>query len=238
MGLILNFDTATPVCSVALARDGDVIAMKESKKEKSHAALLTVFIEQILNETKTKINQLDAIAVSKGPGSYTGLRIGVSTAKGLCYGSDIPLISINTLLAMNNGMVKHINQKTIENLPVETAFYCPMLDARRMEIYTAVFNYFNKTIIETKAMIVDEHLFFDLLDNNPVVFFGDGVEKYKNIVNHQNAYFVDNFEHSAAHMTELSNTAFKKKKFEDVAYFEPFYLKDFIATTPKKKVLE
>jgi tRNA threonylcarbamoyladenosine biosynthesis protein TsaB len=226
LALILNIDTATSVCSVSLSHSGKIIAVKETSEEKAHASKLSVFIQEIVKETGINIHKLDAVAVSKGPGSYTGLRIGVSTAKGICYGSNLPLIGINTLLAMANGLMRNGDYKNV--------LYCPMIDARRMEVFCAVYDKDKKEIRKTNALIVDEGSFEDLLSENKVYFFGSGAEKCKHIVTHKNAVFIDDFVHSSVYMASLAEDLFFGSKFEDVAYFEPFYLKDFITTTPKK----
>ena len=230
MALILNIETSTEVCSVALSKDSKIIALKETNEQKSHASLLTVFIQEILSEQKIKVVDLDAIAISKGPGSYTGLRIGVSTAKGLCYGADIPLISVGTLQAMSYGFV---NSKT--DLSSETnALFCPMIDARRMEVYTALYNYKNEIIADVYAKIIDEKSFDEELKKNEIYFFGDGANKCSTIITDKNCNFITDFLPSAKYLVNIAEQKFRDKDFEDIAYFEPFYLKNFIATTPKK----
>ena len=242
MGLILNLETATTVCSVALAKDGKLIALKEINNGYTHAENLTVFIEELMAEAKLHFTDLDAIAVSKGPGSYTGLRIGVSAAKGLCYALGKPLIAVSTL--------KCLTQKefTIDNLQftndeaglnrqlsiVNCQLFCPMLDARRMEVYCALFNSELQEIEPVQAKIIDEHSFADQLKENVICFFGDGAAKCKELLrSNANAVFIDDVFPSAESMISFSEEAFKQKQFEDVAYFEPFYLKDFVAG-PKK----
>ncbi len=237
MGLILNIETATNVCSVALARDGEMTCLKESLKDKSHSTLLSVFIEETLRENKLSAHQLDAIAVSKGPGSYTGLRIGVSIAKGLCYGSNRPLISVNTLRAMAYGMIS--GHKPDKNNPfrLKNTLFCPMIDARRMEVFTAIYDHLNNIVEDTRALIIDSSSFKEYFAEKRLIFFGTGAAKIKNIIKNKNTLFIDNYNTSARNMIKLSEEAFKKREFENVAYFEPFYLKDFIATFPKKKHL-
>jgi tRNA threonylcarbamoyladenosine biosynthesis protein TsaB len=237
MALILNVETATNVCSVALAHDGELKCIRESIEDKAHSVLLSVFINEILKETNLSAVQLDAIAVSKGPGSYTGLRIGVSVAKGLCFGSNKSLISVNTLGAMAYGMINHHIQNEKNQSHFEDTLYCPMIDARRMEVYTAIFDHNNNLIEDTRALIIDSSSFKDYLAEKRLVFFGSGAQKIKNVINNKNAIFIDNYNTSARNMIKLSEEAFRKKEFENVAYFEPFYLKDFIATVPKKKHL-
>lgn len=225
MGLILNLETATTVCSVSLAKDGKVIATKEQDGEYSHAENLTVFVEAVLKEADIIFSDVDAIAVSKGPGSYTGLRIGVSTAKGLCYSLNKPLIAVDTL--------QYLSLMTSQKLSAD-GLYCPMLDARRMEVYCAIFDSKNNTVKSTSAEIIDETSFAELLSENVIHFFGNGSEKCKNALeSNSNAVFLDNIVPSAIGMVALSERAFNKGQFENVAYFEPFYLKDFIAGKKK-----
>ena len=229
MALILNLETATKVCSVAIGKDGSLLALKEYHGEYSHAEKLTVFVEEVLQEAGLKINDLDAIAVSKGPGSYTGLRIGVSTAKGFCFALDKPLIAISTLQSMANKPALREGRGG--------ELLCPMIDARRMEVYCAFYDINNSLVRAIAAEIIDEHSFEDVLQKHKVIFFGDGAEKCKAVLSkHPNAIFVDNIFPSATDMIALSESAFQNKQFEDVAYFEPYYLKDFVTTIPKKKV--
>ncbi len=228
MALILNIETATKTCSVALAKDGNLIAFKEQHGEYSHAENLTIFIQEVMRNAGYELNHLDAISVSKGPGSYTGLRIGVSTAKGLCFALKIPLLSVNTLLAMSI-QSKYLNKGDF--------LLCPMIDARRMEVYCAIFNSKSEFIKETTAEIISENSFSELINNHKIVFFGDGAPKcMSTLSNNSNAFFDLDFEISSKGMIELSENAYQKKQFEDVAYFEPFYLKDFLTTTPKKLI--
>ncbi len=231
MALILNIETSTQICSVSISLNGDVIAFKESNDEKSHAKLLTIFIDDLLKEQNYSFNDFDAIAVSKGPGSYTGLRIGVSTAKGLCYAKDLPLIAINTLQSMAKGIIEKEKYKNAEII-------VPMIDARRMEVYSAFFNTNGKLIREVKAEIIDENSYNEILQKQQMIFFGDGSEKVKTLITNKNAVFIDNMYPSSKYMAPLSEQAYNEKKFEDVAYFEPFYLKDFIATVPKKNIFK
>ncbi|MBN1119060.1 MAG: tRNA (adenosine(37)-N6)-threonylcarbamoyltransferase complex dimerization subunit type 1 TsaB [Bacteroidales bacterium] len=233
MSKILCLETATDVCSVCISENGSVISARESGNERSHALQLAVFIDEILKESGIEIKNLDAVAISRGPGSYTGLRIGVSTAKGLCYGSGKPLISISTLQSMCYGVPEsYMKENKLENF-----YFAPMLDARRMEVYSAVYSK-DKTVVEDiSAVIIEDDSFNKYLDEKPVVFFGDGAEKTKEILNHPNAFFFDDFKHSSQFMNVLAHQKFEEEKFEDVAYFEPFYLKDFITTTSTKNIL-
>lgn len=229
MALILNLETATTVCSVALSKDGQLLALKEINNDYTHAENLTIFIDEVFQQAGLSLNQVDAIAVSKGPGSYTGLRIGVSTAKGLCYSLDKPLIALNTLQHSAFGCsLKHGGAD---------ALYCPMIDARRMEVYCAVYDKNNNPLLATTAEIIDEHSFKDLLEKKTVYFFGDGAEKCKTVLQkNANAFFIDHLYPSATNMILLSEESYKHNAFEDVAYFEPFYLKDFIAGKKKEGV--
>lgn len=227
MSLILGIETATKICSVAISRDGVLLSLKEVGGEYSHSENLNHFIELACHEANIKLTDLDAIAVSKGPGSYTGLRIGVSSAKGLCYGLDKPLIAVDTLKALTLGV---LNQE-------KNCLFCPMIDARRMEVYTALYNTNLEMIEPISAKIIDEHSFADVLAKQKVVFFGDGAEKCKSLLNsHPNAIFIDDVEPSAKYVNQMAEGKFKKQQFEDVAYFEPYYLKEFLATTPKVRV--
>ena len=220
--MILQIDTATTSCSVALANNGRVLAFKEINARNMHAQVITVYIDELMAQTSTAYADLDAIAVSCGPGSYTGLRIGVSTAKGLCFALDKPLIAVQTLAAMANGVA-------LSN-DVAGMLLCPMIDARRMEVYTAIFNAAGEVIKPTSAEIIDAESFSGILNNNKVLFFGDGADKCRQALGHNsNAQFLSDFENSAAHLTQIAAEKFSRADFEDVAYFEPYYLKDFIA---------
>lgn len=219
MALILLIETATKSCSVALALNDTIIASKQEVNENySHAEKLNTFILHLFQDQNLNLQDIDAIAVSKGPGSYTGLRIGVSAAKGLCYALDKPLISISTLRAMAYG----IAQKEIADL------YCPMIDARRMEVYNAFYDRSNNEIRAVNAVIINEDSYKKELDSK-VLFFGDGAEKCKQIIKHSNAKFIDAIYPSSKDMIALAMQKFSNKEFEDIAYFEPYYLKDFVA---------
>ncbi len=224
MALILCIESATKSCSVALSLDGDLLHFKEEISDKySHSEQLTVFIEELLKEKNLSMADVDAVAVSKGPGSYTGLRIGVSTAKGMCYALDKPLIAIPTLDAMACGMSVELPNKV----------YCPMIDARRMEVYCALYSS-QKEATPTKALVIDSNSFQSQLNFDEIVFFGDGADKCKDLLIHENAIFVLNKYPSAKDMVTLSHESFLASDFEDVAYFEPYYLKDFVAGPPKQ----
>ena len=219
MALILGIETATKNCSVALFKDGILIAEKEHNGDGyTHAEQLTVFIERVIESANITLKEIEAVALSKGPGSYTGLRIGTSTAKGLCYSLGIPLLAISTLKAMAFSMAENQNE----------TLYCPMIDARRMEVFSAIFNKENKEIRGVQADVVDEQSYTDFLDNE-IVFFGDGALKCQEIISHKNAKFIAGIYPSAKNLGILANAKFENKEFEDVAYFEPYYLKDFVA---------
>lgn len=235
MALILNIETSSESCSVAIASNGIVCASLQSDESRSHASILTVLIERLLRENKYATADFDAVAISKGPGSYTGLRIGVSVAKGLCYGSRKPLIAVNTLQSMMNGLKQELTDFD-QRFPHDALFY-PMLDARRQEVYLAGFLKNGDVFSETAAEIITEESFGELLKRQKVVFFGSGADKIKNILNSENAVFVQGFSPKADYLAGLSEVAFQNKSFVDVAYFEPLYLKDFIATIPKRKVI-
>ena len=234
--MIINIETATHVCSVALSSKKHLIDIRESDQEKSHASLLAVFIDDILKKNNLKPSQLDAVAVSKGPGSYTGLRIGVSTAKGIAYGVNIPLISVNTLQALSFGAISHPKNPFSISSDKEKVWYCPMIDARRMEVFSGFYNNKNEIKRPVSANIIDKNSFSEILSERPVLFFGTGSEKIKTVLNHPNAFFLDDVLPSARFMIPLSDKAYIEKNFENTAYFEPFYLKDFVATIPKKKI--
>lgn len=228
MALILNLETATEVCSVALAQNGKLISVRETASGFTHSENITVFIDEVVNEAGVSLNNLDAVAVSKGPGSYTGLRIGVSTAKGLCFALNKPLIAVNTLLSLANNFLT-TNQKL-----QTTNLLCPMLDARRMEVYCAVYDMHLNEVQPTAAVIIDEHSFENILKSDHVYFFGNGAMKCKSVLQHPNAIFIDKVYSSAASMISLSEKLFSEETFEDAAYFEPFYLKDFVAGKAKE----
>jgi len=209
----------------------NVVVVKETHVSNSHAELITLLCQQALLEAGLEFSGLDAVAVSQGPGSYTGLRIGVSTAKGLCYGLDIPLIAVSTLEAMALGMI------TTTPHP-ENAVFCPMIDARRMEVYNAVFSSHLKLINPVEATVVDEDSFGNFLANHPVYFGGDGAAKCAQVLaHHGHARFLSDFNPSARWVATLSERHFKDSVFTDIAYFEPYYLKDFIAGIPRIKGL-
>jgi tRNA threonylcarbamoyladenosine biosynthesis protein TsaB len=220
MPLILSLETSTPVCSVALHAGGQLLASLELYSDKSHSNALTRLVEQALAHGGYSMQALDAIAVAKGPGSYTGLRIGTATAKGLCYALDKPLIAVSTLEAMAQGM---------RNTFVPDNFLlCPMLDARRMEVYCAVYDQHVQEIRPVDAIIINEQSFSDLLAQHPVVFFGNGAAKSQAVLSYSpNAHFSVHFHPLARYVGELAQAKYTRQEFENVAYFEPFYLKEF-----------
>ena len=238
MGKILNIETATRVCSVSLSKNGNIISIQESLSKHSHAEQITLFSEQAIYKSGLNFTDLDAVAISKGPGSYTGLRIGVSTAKGFCYSLDIPLISIGTLPALAHGMIEKISK---EGKNPEDFLYCPMIDARRMEVYTALYNHKLEEVKKVEAKIITKDSFSEWFQKGKqIIFIGDGALKCKPLLSeNQEAIFLEKeFLPSAAYMTRLAEEKYQKKEFEDVAYFEPYYLKDFIPGIPKVKGLK
>ena len=223
MAILLNIETATKNCSVSLSEGDRTLALKEIAEEKfSHAEKLHSFVKQVLRDAGMKWADLDAVAVSKGPGSYTGLRIGVSTCKGLCYAKDLPLISVPTL----ESLARRVSQ--------ECKYIVPLLDARRMEVYTAVFDADFQVLEATSAKVLEEDSFKEFLEEGKVVFLGDGAEKASTLISHPNAVFLKDQLPSAREMAVISAKKFAESDFEDLAYFEPYYLKDFIAGKPKK----
>lgn len=234
MGLILNLETASPVCSVALSRDGKVLGFRDSTEDKSHATRLTIFIQELFNDHGITAANLDAISIGMGPGSYTGLRIGASVAKGLAYGAGKPVIGIPTLKALANGFYLTYQK----DIPVaKSILLCPMLDARRMEVYCALYDTGIREISPVEAMVLEPDSFSSLLDQHMICFFGTGSNKAAEIIKHPNALFFQDFVLSATFQSEPAEALFKLGEFLDTAYFEPHYLKEFIASLPKNKVL-
>ena len=223
MAIILAIETTTKNCSVALFDNGMLLQLKErNSSDYSHAEQLTLFIKEVVRESNITLKEVNAIALSMGPGSYTGLRIGTSTAKGLCYALDIPLISISTLKAMAFGMSKAQKSELL----------CPMIDAKRMEVFAAIYDKNNKEVREVRADIVDKGTYAEYF-NKSILFFGDGAIKCKEIINNTNAKFIEDIYPSAKDLGALSYQKFVNKDIEDVAYFEPYYLKDFVAGKKK-----
>lgn len=228
MSCILHIETSTSACSVAVSEDGQTVFRKEDLQGPSHAVSLGVFVDEALSFADSHAMPLDAVAVSCGPGSYTGLRIGVSMAKGICYGRNLPLIGLPTLKVLCVPVLLYHDE-----LP-DDALLCPMIDARRMEVYAAVYDRALHTVRDTAADIVDEQSYLEYLEKHPVCFFGNGAAKCKEKLVHPNARFIDNIHPLASMMFPLAEKAVAEQDFKDVAYFEPFYLKEFVASKPKK----
>lgn len=228
MSCILSIETSTDVCSVAVSQDGTCIFEKEDSSGPNHAVKLGVFVDEALSFIDSHLIPLDAVAVSCGPGSYTGLRIGVSMAKGICYGRSVKLLSVPTLHLLCVPVLLR------EQIQEENALLCPMLDARRMEVYAQLFDRALNEIRPIQADVVDEDTYKSYLDERPVYFFGNGAEKCIEVINHPNAHLIKNVEPLAKNMFPLAEKRMMNEQFEDVAYFVPFYLKDFVAKTPKK----
>ena len=241
MERLILIETSTALCSAALAENGVITSYRESSAPKAHASLTAVFIREMLEEKGLTIGDCDAICVSKGPGSYTGLRVGVSTAKGLCFGSGKPLIAISTLdILVAQAFIP--GQSSVIPDPIEDLKYIvPMVDARRMEVYAAVYEIAGQAgndvrqVTETAPAIIDENSYASILEEGPVLFIGDGAGKCADVIKNPNATFIQCFPKASA-MLVPAMKAYKEKQFEDVAYFEPFYLKEFVATVSKKKM--
>lgn len=227
MSTILHIETSTDVCSVAVSENGQVIFDQEDHSGPNHAERLGTMVDEALSFTDNHAIPFDAVAVSCGPGSYTGLRIGVSIAKGVCYGRDLKLIAVPTLELLCVPIL-------LREIPEEDALLCPMLDARRMEVYAGIYDRGLKTVRPIQADIVDGDTYKAYLDERPVYFFGNGAKKCQESINHPNAHFIENIEPLAKWMQPLAEKRVLNEQFEDVAYFVPFYLKDFVAKMPKK----
>jgi tRNA threonylcarbamoyladenosine biosynthesis protein TsaB len=223
MALILSLETSTTVCSVAKHDNGQLIASSEVHIEQTHASKLAQLIDDLKRSTGFSINQLSAVAISAGPGSYTGLRIGTSTAKGICYALDIPIIAVNTLELLASQVNQYNLSKTL---------LIPMIDARRMEVYCEIFDSNLKSITKIEAKIIDETSFDDLLKDNQITFFGNGADKCDGVIKHENAFFLKRVSPSASHLGIKAHKKYVEEKFDDLNLFEPFYLKDFIAKKP------
>jgi tRNA threonylcarbamoyladenosine biosynthesis protein TsaB len=231
MSVILNIDSSTTMCSVGIGVDGKCIDFLEINDGYSHAEKLAPFVDELLRKNSITIATVDAVAVGKGPGSYTGLRIGVSLAKGLCFAHNKPLIAVSTLqmMCLHPAVREQLNF-------FKDMLLCPMLDARRMEVYTAIYDVGLMPLMETEAKILEEDSYSEWLNKELVLFFGNGAEKFKSLTPHSSAKFVDEVWPSAQYMTGLSQMKFEQSEFEDLAYFEPYYLKEFMGTAPKKLV--
>ncbi len=228
MSCILHIETSTNVCSVAVSQDGACVFSREDHEGPNHAVKSGVFVDEALSFIDTNLLTLDAVAVSCGPGSYTGLRIGVSMAKGICYGRDAKLVAVPTLPLLCVPVL--LSEKVKE----EDALLCPMIDARRMEVYAQVFDRSLKEVRSIQADVVDADTYRSFLDEHPIYFFGNGAAKCMDTINHPNAHLIEGIEPLAQWMFPLAERRFFDGKFEDVAYFVPYYLKDFVAKTPKK----
>ena len=227
MSTILHIETSTNVCSVAVSEDSQVIFQQDDHSGLGHAEKLGTMVDEALSFTDNHAIPFDAVAVSCGPGSYTGLRIGVSMAKGICYGRDLKLIAVPTLELLCVPVL-------LREIPEEDALLCPMLDARRMEVYAGIYNRALKPIREIGADIVTAETYKSYLDEHPVYFFGNGAQKCMETINHPNAHLIEGIEPLAKWMQPLAERRFLNEQFEDVAYFVPYYLKDFVAKLPKK----
>lgn len=228
MSCILNIDTSTNVCSVAVSQDGACIFDKEDHSGPNHAERLGTFVDEALSFIDNHAIPLDAVAVSCGPGSYTGLRIGVSMAKGICYGRDVKLLAVSTLELLCVPVLLR------EMVTDDDALLCPMLDARRMEVYAQLFTRSLREVRPIQADVVDADTYREYLDKHPVYFFGNGAMKCKEVIDHPNAHFIEGIEALAKNMLPLAERRMAREEFEDVAYFVPFYLKDFVAKQPRK----
>lgn len=234
MSKILCIETSTEICSVALSENVNVTDFREDITGQNHSRLLTVFINDLLSSNNLNATELDAVAVSEGPGSYTGLRIGVSVAKGICYASSIPLIAVSPLESMTYHVIANMTSFGFNIMPDDV--FIPMIDARRMEVYTEVFNAGRERISAVEPVIIDENS-FSSYDNNRVFYFGNGALKCSAVLKAENLNFIDGIITSARNMCSLAYQKYELKHFVDVAYFEPFYLKDFVATVGKRKVV-
>jgi tRNA threonylcarbamoyladenosine biosynthesis protein TsaB len=227
MATILHIETSDKVTSVAVSQDGQVIFEKEDRQGMNHAEYIGGYVDEALSFTDNHAIPFDAVAVSQGPGSYTGLRIGTSMAKGICFGRDLKLLAVPTLELMCVPVL-------LRELVPEDALLCPMLDARRMEVYAAIYDRALHELRPTQADIVEADTYAEWIERQPVYFFGPGAEKCKSAINHENAHFIDGIEPLAKWMMPLAERRFLRGEFEDVAYFTPFYLKDYVAKLPRK----
>lgn len=227
MSCILNIDTSTNVCSVAVSQDGSCIFEKQDTLDSKHREKLGTFVDEALAFTDSHALSLDAVAVSGGPGSYTGLRVGVSMAKGICYGRGVKLLAVPTLVLLAVPVLLH--HEAVE----DDALLVPMIDARRMEVYSAVYDRALKEVRGIQADVVDGHTYKEYLDRGPVYFFGNGAEKCMEVIHHPNAHLIKGIDALAKNMFPLAEKRMAEKKFEDVAYYVPFYLKDFVAKKAK-----
>jgi len=237
MALILSLETGTEICSVGLARDGQLLSLRESNDGRNHARVLGVYVRELLEEMEVDPDELHAVAVGRGPGSYTGLRVGVSLAKGLCYGAGIPLIAVNSLQSLARVALEDAEAGILDLDSLDGMILCPMIDARRMEVYTQRFDSRLTPLSEVEALILDERTFDDLLPENRIVVFGDGASKLKNVRQHPGITEIPVLA-SARGMSTLAEQAFRNNDFADTAYFEPYYLKDFVVIPSRKKFFD
>ena len=227
MPLILNIETSTDICSVCLSLDGKIIAIRETERSYSHSEVIALFIDECFNEANINIQDLDAVSISRGPGSYTALRIGASTAKGICFSLSIPLIAIDTLEALRESVIREAKENDL---------VIPMIDARRKEVYRSIYNHEGETVEEVSPLILDESSFSEYSHHPNILFCGDGVSKAKEILTIENSRFYD-IECSSKFMVALSEEKIQSKKFENLAYYEPFYYKGPNITVQKKNIL-
>ncbi len=232
MALILNIDTATEHASVCLSKDGELLAIESNPNQKDHAAFIQPAIHKLLSTVNCQLPNVDAIAVSNGPGSYTGLRVGLSTAKGISYALNKPLILINTLEVIATAAISESHSTS--NIQHPTTLFCPMIDARRMEVFTAVYDQTLQPILAPTAMILDENSFTDLLQQHKIIFSGSGSEKFKTVIKNDNGFFL-NIQHDARHMQTIAEKLYLLKSFADKAYSEPYYIKEFFTPASKLK---
>ncbi len=228
MSCLIHIETSTKICSVALSQNKKILFNKENYSGSSHAELLGVFVYEAVGFVRENNLKLDAVVISSGPGSYTGLRIGASEAKGLCYGLDIPLIAIPSLDIMAHQVI---------HSGIGSDFYCPMIDARRMEVYSAIYNKNMSKVKDISADIIDENSYSEFISKGKICFFGDGVVKSKNIIASPEVVYIDDIHPLASGMVFLAEEKYEKKEFADVVYFEPFYLKEFMATIARNKII-
>ncbi|MDR0953903.1 MAG: tRNA (adenosine(37)-N6)-threonylcarbamoyltransferase complex dimerization subunit type 1 TsaB [Rikenellaceae bacterium] len=235
MALILSLETGTEICSVGLARDGRLLSLRENSEGRNHARLLGVYVQELLEEMQIAPDELDAVAVGQGPGSYTGLRVGVSLGKGLCYGANIPLVAVNSLQSLAAVAVEDFEAGILPVESLEGTLLCPMIDARRMEVYTQRFTSALEPIGEVEALILDENSLAESLSTHQVLIFGDGAPKAKGVIDSPNLVELPVLP-SARGMARLAEEAFARGDFADTAYFEPYYLKDFVVIPSRKKI--
>ena len=234
MSLILCIETGTDICSVGIARDGELVSLRESAEGRDHAKHVGVFVDELLRETGIAPDELDAVAVGMGPGSYTGLRIGVSFAKGLCYGLQIPLVAIGSLDALAEVAIEDNEAGILDVEAWDEALLCPMVDARRMEVYTRLYNAKGEPQSDVKAEIIDANSFADVRKERLLIIFGNGAAKCREVLS--DATYI-NVAPSARGLARLAEQRLQAGQTEDIAYFEPFYLKDFVVIPSKKKLL-